>query len=159
MSDSIYERARTALHQACARGHISMSVPVDKENDHDFVIDAALDAGEKAEARVRELEKTLSDVRGALIDADSILSLVAHRNSRGPLTEENRNEMLLVSALCRRLYTSSPMPEPHQGAPGAELDLAGQTIAPAAEAAPAVVAPDDTESDVGADEPDGAGQH
>ena len=114
---------------------------------------------DKAEARVRGLEKTLSDVRGALIDADSILSLVAHRNSRGPLTEENRNEMLLVSALCRRLYTSSPMPEPHQGAPGAELEHAGQAIAPAAEAAPAVVAPDDTESDVGADEPDGAGQH
>jgi predicted RNase H-like nuclease (RuvC/YqgF family) len=65
----------------------------------------------KAEARMKELETWIKKLDDALLNADSILSLVAHRNSRGPLTEDNRNEMLRMSALCRRLYTSSPVPE------------------------------------------------
>jgi len=62
-SESVYERAFAALHDACANGRLKMSVPVDEQHDHDCLIIAGLTASEAAEkraeaaeVRVRELE-------------------------------------------------------------------------------------------------------
>jgi hypothetical protein len=242
MSDSIYERARTALHQACAHGHISMSVPVDKENDHDFVIDAALDAGERAEARMRELKSEKDEYLIGLVqvsewideerkkherrerggqmfgtsheprvplmvllelermvrpdalrytrqcyfelteraekaearvrELEDLLSQVANHASEAFSEMTGARELCLAAGdrmwalekqirwITREETTGSrPLVEPHQGAPGAELEHAAQTVAPAAKAAPAVVAPEDPEASVVADEPGKTNEH
>ena len=40
-----------------------MSIPVDKQHDHDFLIDAALDAGEAAEKRAEKAERERDELK------------------------------------------------------------------------------------------------
>lgn len=65
------------------------------------------DKNKNLRKRAKRAEAELKECKDALVCADSILSLVAHRNSQGPLTEENRTEMLRVASMCRELYESA----------------------------------------------------
>jgi len=56
-TESVYERAFKALHDACANGRLKMSVPVDEQHDHDCLIVAGLTAGEAAEKRAEAAER------------------------------------------------------------------------------------------------------
>jgi hypothetical protein len=56
-TESVYERAFKALHEACSRGRLKMTIPVDEQHDHDCLIAAGLTAGEAAEKRAVEAER------------------------------------------------------------------------------------------------------
>jgi hypothetical protein len=74
--ESVYERARKALYEACDKGRIEMSIPVDEQRDHDCLIAAGLTAGEAAEKRIASVEERCG-MRLECIET----TLVAHRNT------------------------------------------------------------------------------
>jgi len=47
------EKANQALHEACASGHVRMSIPVNVERDHDILISRQL---ERADALARAVQ-------------------------------------------------------------------------------------------------------
>jgi hypothetical protein len=57
-TESVYERAFKALHEACSRGRLEMTIPVDEQRDHDCLITAGLIAGKAAEKRAEYWERT-----------------------------------------------------------------------------------------------------
>jgi hypothetical protein len=75
-TENVYERARKALHEACSRGRLEMTIPVDEQRDHDCLIAAGLIAGEAAEKRIASVEGRCG-MRLECIET----TLVAHRNT------------------------------------------------------------------------------
>lgn len=65
-------------------------------------------------------------LRDLLIQADSLLSLVAYRHRMGPIPEDVREEMIRASLACRNAYEAhdraapAPSPAPPQACPECE---------------------------------------
>jgi hypothetical protein len=67
-TESVYERAFKALHEACSRGRLKMTIPVDEQHDHDCLIAAGLTAGEAAEKRAVEAERERDALKAVSTD-------------------------------------------------------------------------------------------
>jgi hypothetical protein len=50
--ETVWKRAHTAICEATAQGHLSISIPARPDRDHDFIVVSAIDRGEELEKRL-----------------------------------------------------------------------------------------------------------